>query len=119
MKDFNGKEFTFQVIAKGSYIDPSSGDGKAWIVEATTLRLNPVALNEYITAYAYNSPDCYNSEAEWRAYEEEIKERVRDFATKVADGLGVDTAAGRLAICQVQSEVFATVYVYEEGASKK
>ena len=50
--DFEANKFAAQVIARGSFVDSNTGNGKVYIVETTVLRLNYVALN------AYNESTC-------------------------------------------------------------
>ena len=68
---FEGNEFALQIIAKGGFIDTGQPD-KAYAVEATIIRLNHIALNEWLSSEMFNSRNCYidgpEGDAEWEAH---------------------------------------------------
>ena len=105
--------FAVQVMAKGSFVDDSTGDGKTYLVEAFTLRLNHVALNAWVMSQTFNCRECYNTDEEWEEYKAKIKAKRDAWNEKVVDILGIDPEAGSVCITQAQSEVFTAVYIRE------
>lgn len=121
MTKFEGNDFSLQVISKGSFIDDGVEDGSLYLVEATTIRLNHVALNAWIFSECLNTRDCYEDgekgDAEWEAHKTKYAERRRNWQKQITDILEIDTDSGGISITQSQSEVFTVVYI--RGPHKK
>lgn len=110
-------KFAMQVISKGSFIDDGVGDGRLYLVEAATIRLNHIALNEWILSEVFNCRDCYENgetgDAQWEAHKAEYAERRRVWTERITKALEIDSDAGSVSITQAQSEVFTVVHIRE------
>ncbi len=108
---FESSEFAIQLMAKGSFIDNSTGDGTQYLVEAFTIRLNYVALNAWILSETMNCRECYDTDKEWEDHKAEYQSRLEAWDEKIVDILGIDPNAGSVSIKQAQSEVFTVVHI--------
>lgn len=112
-----GKGFSLQVISKGSFVDDGVGGGSSYLVEVATVRLNHIALNEWISSECFNSRDCYedgeNGDAQWEAHKAEYAERRRAWKDRIIQALEIDSSKGGICITQAQSEVFTVVHIQE------
>lgn len=112
---YRKNDFAIQVVAKGSFLDSDPGyGGKVYEVETATIRLNHVAMDEWIFAQATNDRECYDADEEWKQYLAEKKKRAGEFEKKIADALGFDTSMARVNVSQVVSEVFGVAYIREK-----
>lgn len=113
MKKFEGNEFALQVISKGAFIDNGTGNGSSYLVEATTVRLNHIALNAWILSETMNCRDCYDTNEEWEAHKAEYAERRKAWKTQILEvlELEIDSDKESISITQSQSEVFAVVHI--------
>lgn len=111
--NFESNSFALQVISKGSFVD-AEGD-ISFLVEATTVRLNHVALNAWLLSEMMNVRECYadgaEGDVEWEAHKAEYAERRRVWKEQVIKSLDVDPRAGSVSITQSQSEVFTVVHI--------
>ncbi len=105
--------FEVQLLAKGSFIDNATGNDKAYLVEAFTIRLNYVALKGWILSETMNCRECYTTAEEWEAHKAERESRREVWKTKVVESLGIDPSTGSVCITQAQSEVFTVVHIRE------
>lgn len=107
--------FALQVISKGSFVDRDSES--AYLIEVTTIRLNPEALNKWILSECMNVRECYEDglagDAEWTEHKEEYAERRKDWQDRIINILGINASAGSISITQAQSEVFTVVQIEE------
>lgn len=114
--NFEGDEFAFQVITKGAFVDNSVGDG-SFLVEVTTIRLNPAAMNAWILSDMMDVRECFEDgpagDAQWEAHKVEYAERRRAWTAQVVETLGIDPNAGSVSITQAQTEVFTVVFIRE------
>ena len=111
---FKTNHFAIQVIASGSFLDDDPGfNGKTYTVQAYTIRLNHVALNEWILSTPFNDRLCYETQDEWMAYVDEKKAERATVEKKIADELHLDATAGGITIEKVVSEIFTVVYIFE------
>ena len=106
-------EFGVQIIAKGAYEDAPYGNGDIYTVEVTTLRLNPVALNEWQSANAYGSSDSFETDAEWRLHDDEKRAQQEAFNQKIVCLLSLNEKVSKATITQAQAEVFAVVQIWK------
>lgn len=90
---FENNQFVIQILAKGAFVDNSTGTGKAFLVETYTLRVNHVAHNEW-------------SEAKSKAAKTEFK-------NKVCKALELNQNLGGINVVQVQLELFTVVHIRE------
>ncbi|MDR0719465.1 MAG: hypothetical protein LBF78_07500 [Treponema sp.] len=102
--------FDFDVMARGSFIDDVTGPFK---IEAITLRLNHVALDEYNDSLGHNAPECYNTHEEWMQYRARKDGELAAWEKKVIDMLGLYREQGKtgVVITQANSEVFTVVFI--------
>ena len=115
---FEGADFALQIMSKGSFIDTGTGQpDKAFSVEATTIRLNWVALNEWLSSIMCNRREVYEDgpagDAQWEAHKTEYAERRKTVEGKIITSLGLDPGRGSIMIRQVQSEVFTVLNIWE------
>ncbi|EGW36431.1 hypothetical protein [Desulfosporosinus sp. OT] len=114
---FEGNEFVIQVIAKGAFVDNGTYVDSSYLVEATTIRLNHVALNAWILSECFNTRDCYEDgekgDAEWKAHKAEYEERRKTWKDQIFEALEleIDTENEGVSITQSQSEVFTVVRI--------
>ena len=109
-KRFEGDDFVIQVIAKGSFVD-NAGGGRSFLVEATTVRMNHVALNAWILSETMNHRECYDTNEEWEAHKAEYAERRKAVIAQIVETLEIDSTKGSVSITQSQSEVFTVVHI--------
>lgn len=111
LKSFEGNEFAIQVISKGSFVDNGTYVDSSFLVEATTIRLNHVALNAWISSITWNHRECYDTNEEWEAHKAEYAERRKTVEVKITKTLEIDSDKGSVCITQSQSEVFTVVHI--------
>jgi hypothetical protein len=103
--------FDFEVLARGSFIDSATG-GDSFRIEVITLRLNHIALGEYLTSEYDNSPEHYNTQEEYEQHKVKKEHARISWKKRIIDMLGlyevVDYTGATIA--EVQSEVFTVVY---------
>lgn len=105
--------FEIQLLAKGSFIDSATGNNRVYLVEAFTIRLNYVALNDWFLSQTSNCRECYDTDEEWEAHKAEYETRREQWNKRVVSALGIDPEAKGVNIAQVVSEVFAVVHIKE------
>lgn len=114
---FEGNDFAIQIIATGEYIDNGVGNGKSYTVQATTIRLNHVALGKWVTSAMMNVRDCYEDgpegDAQWEAHKAEYAARRVAWEKQIKAALGIDENTGSFHISQAVSEVFTVVCIWE------
>ena len=114
---FDDNKFSLQIIAKGAFVDDGVENGKLYIVEATTVRLNHVALNEWNRSECLNTRECYKDgpegDAEWEAHKTEYAQRRKLWEEKLLKALGIYPPKGGVRITQAQSEVFTVVHIWK------
>jgi hypothetical protein len=120
---FNGNDFALQIMAKGSFVDEIElRSGKTYIVEATTIRLNVAALDEWQRSTTNNCRDCYQDGAagdlEWQNHKEEYRIRQETIREKIKATLGINPEKA-VAITQIMSEVFTVVNIWEAKECRK
>lgn len=117
MTKFEGNDFVVQVIAKGAFIDNGTGNGKSYMIEATTIRLNHIALNDWILSECFNTRDCYEDGqeglAQWGEHKAECAERRKVWKAQILEALEIESTKGSVSITQSQSEVFTVVCISE------
>lgn len=111
----DSSKFEIEVIASGDFIDNDpSFRGKAYRVATRTIRLNPVALDEYSDSIERTPDDWFDSREEYEAYAAEKRTRRAAFEKKVAAALGFDHEVPGVTVQRVISEIFAVVCIAEE-----
>lgn len=100
------KEFNISVVSKGTFED------QGYEITATTIRLNPVAMNEWIFSSLLNDRWCYESQEEWEAYKAEKKAKREAWEKQIYNMLGIEiTGDWGFSITQNVSEIFTVVYM--------
>ena len=118
-KGFEGNEFAIQVISKGAFVDNGTYADSSFLVEATTISLNHVALNAWILSECLNTRDCYEDgekgDAEWETHKAEYEERRKAWKTQILEALEIEIDPDKegVSITQSQSEVFTVVRITE------
>lgn len=122
MGKFEGDKFLVQLVTKGAFVDDGGGY-PPHLIETYTLRLNHVALNEWIMSECLNTRDCYEDgevgDAQWEAHKAERAERREAWKAQVLEALEIDASTGGITIAQCISEVFTVVHIREmtEGSA--
>ena len=106
------KDFEVKVISEGWFVDTAVGPGASFLVEVYVIRLNHVALNDYILSGTMNCRDCYDTDEEWEEHKVEYEARRNEFNKRVVDALYLnpDRVGGSVKITQSQSEIFTVVH---------
>ena len=100
------KEFNISVVSKGTFVDQGCE------ITAITIRLNPVAMNEWIFSSLLNDRMCYEKQEEWEAYKAEKETARAAWESKIYELLGIEKAEGcGLSITRNVSEIFTVVYM--------
>lgn len=111
---FRENEFAVQTISTGAFLDNDPGyGGKVYLVETSTIRLNHIALNEWLFSQVNNCRECYETDQEWQDYLAQKEIKAQAFKDKIAAAVGYDPAAGSVSITQAVSEVFTIVHIHE------
>lgn len=113
---FNSNEFTVQVIAAGSFADkPGYADGRMYLVETATVRLNHAALYAWSETRTLDDRDCFETEEEWVKHTQKKHSLYLEFKKNLADAVGFtpDPDKEEINIKQVVSEVFTVVWIHE------
>jgi hypothetical protein len=115
-----GEEFDFDVIARGAFIDDLRCGGvypeSLFRVETITLRLNHIALGDYVDSIVSNVRECYadgaEGDTEFKLHKGEYQRRRDVWEKTIIDRLDLETGeeAG-VFVKQVQSEIFTVVYI--------
>ncbi len=116
------EKFAVNVIARGSYIDQPYGDNDdRYRVEVVVVRLNHVALNEWLMTHDHNSRECYANgligDCEWAVHLDEKTQSAEAWKLKLlaATGIKLKPEGEGISITQAQSEVFTVVRIRKVG----
>ena len=116
MNDFHSDSFAVQVIAAGAFVDkPAYADGRSYLVETATVRLNHAALNAWSETHALYHRDWFETEEEWVKHTQKKHSLYLQFKKNMADAVGFapDPDKEEINIKQVVSEVFTVVWIHE------
>jgi len=114
---FESKEFAIQIISKGAFVDNGTWVDSSYLVEATTIRLNHIALNDWILSECHNCRECYEDgekgDTQWKAHKTEYEERRKAWKARIIEALKIEIDPDRESVCitQAQSEVFTVVHI--------
>lgn len=112
---FEGNEFAIQIIARGFFVDDGCGSEKTYIVETFAIRLNHIALNEWLLTKTSSCRECYDDgpdgDKEWENHKTEYATRHEAIKKQLIEDLGIDPDKGSVAITQSHAEMFAAVYI--------
>lgn len=115
-EQFESGEFAIQVMARGSFVDTACGKNN-FVIEATTIRLNHIALNEWNGSQNHNCRECYedgpDGDLEWEAHKKERTERFDSWTRKIKNDLGISPDDKGITITQAQAEVFSVVHIWK------
>lgn len=101
--------FRIEVVTEGQFVDCG------YLIKTIVIRVNPDAMNEYISSGVLNTRYTYETMKEWEAYKEEKAKRRQEWEGKVAEKLGiVKGETDSLVISQSLSEIFTVVYMSKE-----
>lgn len=111
----NSSKFEIEVIASGDFLDNDpSFNGKTYRVATRTIRLNPIAMNVYLSCQLNLGIEDFDSREEYDEYETKKRLKKISFEKNVAEILGFDQKAAHVNIQQIVSEVFGVAYITEE-----
>lgn len=100
------EHFGFNVISKGSFED------QGYEIVTITIRLNPVAMNEWIFSSRLNDRMCYENPEDWEAYKAETEAKRAVWESKILEMLKIEkTEDCGLSITRNVSEIFTVVYM--------
>jgi hypothetical protein len=102
--------FDFDVMARGSFIDNVTG-GDTFKIEMITIRLNYIALNEWLDNSSFGPPECYNTDAEWEQHKAEIEQARIAWEKAIIDRLGIYEEQGKTSVTITQSPLITEVFV--------
>jgi hypothetical protein len=112
------RKFEVVVIAHGDYIDHPYGlNDDSFLVEVTTIRLGPYALNEWLSAQMSNTRDCYEDgeagDLAWEQHKAEYEKRAERWKFEVLCALRIETGVSlrSISITQAQAEVFTVMRI--------
>lgn len=109
---FRKNAFALSVVCSGSFLDnAASFEGDIFSVETAVVRLNGVAMNEWIFSAALNPRSCYNTDQEWQDYLAVQAERKKNFNEKLAVAVGFDVRKEGISVAQAVSEVFVVTQI--------
>lgn len=108
-------EFAVEIISKGSYVDNGVGNGKSYLIEVYVIKLNHIALNEWLLSLMHNTRECYETNAEWEEHKAKYRTRHEAVSKKIVDATGVNPIEGSVKITQALAEVFSVVHIKEIG----
>ena len=111
---FRTNDFAVEVIASGGF-DDEVEPGKIYRVDTKTLRLNHIAMNEYIMAQVMNDRTTYETDKEWRDYLADKEKKRENFIRKVASAAGFPDDG--VSVAQVVSEIFTVAHIYKKEGS--
>ena len=112
---FKTNDFAVEVIATGGF-DDEVEPGKTYRVDTKTLRLNHIALNEYIMAQVMNDRTTYETDKEWRDYLADKEKKRENFIHRVASAAGFPDDG--VSVAQVVSEIFTVAHIYKKENTK-
>jgi hypothetical protein len=103
--------FDFDVLARGNFIDNATG-GDSFRIEVITLRLNHIAFGEYLTSEYDNSPEHYNTQAEYEQHKVKKEHDRISWKKRIVDMLGLYEVVDYtgVTITEAQTEVFTVVH---------
>lgn len=116
---FHKNEFAVQVVARGAFLDNDPGyGGKVYQMETATIRLNHIALNEWLCNQANRYRGDFDTDKEWAAYMDRQRNITRELNRKIAAAAGFPPIPDNadVNVQQVISEVFAVAYIHEKEA---
>ncbi len=107
------QDFKVEVLSRGSCIDRDGG--KVFQIDTFTLRLNHVALNEYLLSEMMNSRKCYSNDelgmALWRDHRIKMVARRKTWKAKMLEALRIGPSDSSMVIKQIQAEFFGAVWI--------
>lgn len=102
------KGFDFEVITEGNFIDSEYDTNVTTII----IKLNSIALNEWIMSSILNDKYTYDTKDEWEEYRAGKRKERKEWERKILDKLQFAADKG-YAITKSVSEIF-TVVLFEK-----
>ena len=100
------EKFDFEVVTEGSFEDAG------YTVSTIVIRLNPAAMDEYITLLSIDSRKTCETDKEWGKYIEKHAAKRRAWKRKILEQLGLTGDTG-YCIERTVNEIF-TVVLFEK-----
>ena len=118
MNKFEGNEFAVEVLSRGSFIDTSFPE-KVYRVETMTLRLNWVAMNDFLVFSDTMDREDFAADAEYSEYLTQQAEARLKWRKNLVQAIGLDESRGTIYITKVISEIFAVCQMTELTTVRK
>lgn len=112
MKQFEGNEFAVEILSRGSFVDATYPD-KVYQVETMTLRVNWVAMNDFLVFSATMDREDFAADAEYSEYLTQQAEARLKWRENLVQAIGLDKSRGTIYITKVISEIFAVCQMTE------
>lgn len=97
-----GQRFGFEIVTEGSFVSED------YTVSTIVVRLNGIALNEYICSDLLNSRETYGTDKEYEEYKQKKNAERKQWERKILDGLKFTQDTG-YSITRSVSEIFTAV----------
>ncbi|MGN1367940.1 MAG: hypothetical protein ACI4WX_03655 [Aristaeellaceae bacterium] len=112
MKQFEGNEFAVEVLSRGSFVDATYPD-KVYQVEAMTLRVNWVAMNDFNVFSVIMDREDFSTDAEYGEYNTKLAQARLEWRENLIHAIGLDESQGTIYVMKVISEIFAVCQMTE------
>lgn len=108
-------EFSFEIATEGQFVD------QGYLVKTIVIRLNSVAMNEFILSDILNCRECYGTENEWQDYKAKKMKKREDWDNKILRKFGFEkNDKNSFCIAENISEIFTVVLMEQlEGGEEK
>ena len=104
MEAVENENFDVEIVTEGQFVD------QGCLVKTIVIRLNGVAMNEFILPDILNCRECYETENEWQDYKAKKTKKREDWENKILQKFGfVKNDKNSVCIAENVSEIFTVV----------
>lgn len=104
MKAVDNEKFDVEIVTEGQFVD------QGYLVKTIVIRLNSVAMNEFILSDILNCRECYETENEWQEYKDKKTKKREEWENKILQKFGfVKNDKNSVCIAENVSEIFTVV----------
>lgn len=104
MKAVDNEKFDVEIVTEGQFVD------QGYLVKTIVIRLNSVAMNEFILSDILNCRECYETENEWQEYKAKKTKKREEWENKILQKFGfVKNDKNSVCIAENVSEIFTVV----------
>lgn len=104
MKAVDNEKFDVEIVTEGQFVD------QGYLVKTIVIRLNSVAMNEFILSDILNCRECYETENEWQEYKTKKTKKREEWENKILQKFGfVKNDKNSFCIAENVSEIFTVV----------